>query len=116
MSGPGNKPLTSAVFYILLGLGDGPRHGLGIADEVERRSDGETVLAPGSLYTAIRNALELGLIRDADAPEGEAADPRRKYYRLTSAGREALAAEARRLRRLVDAVRDLRTADGGRPR
>lgn len=113
MSGPGNKPLTSAVFYVLLGLGDGPRHGLGIADEVEHRSEGDTVLAPGSLYTAIRNALELDLIVEADPPEGADADPRRKYYRLTPAGREALTTEAARLRQLVDAVRDLRVSEGG---
>ena len=113
MPGPGNKPLTSAVFYVLLGLGDAPRHGLGIADEVERRSAGETVLGPGSLYTAIRNALELGLIAEAEPPEGDDADPRRKYYRLTPDGRAALAAEADRLRQLVDAVRDLQASEGG---
>jgi len=113
MSGPGNKPLTSSVFYVLLGLGDGPRHGLGIADEVERSSGGDTVLGPGSLYTAIRNALELGLVAEASAPAGEAADPRRKYYRLTPEGRAALSSEADRLQRLVSAVRGLRVSEGG---
>ena len=40
------------------------------------------------------------------AGSGEAgADPRRKYYRLTPAGRSVLAGEARRLEHLVNAAR-----------
>jgi DNA-binding PadR family transcriptional regulator len=48
--------------------------------------------------------VEAGLIRGVKAPTPEA-DPRRKHYRLTLAGRAALTAEARRLQQLVAAAR-----------
>jgi DNA-binding PadR family transcriptional regulator len=93
----GTKPLTSSAFFILLALADRPRHGLGIADEVERRTEGEVELGPGTLYNALRKMLALGLIEDApDRPDPEEDDPRRRYYRITEAGRQAVSAEAER--------------------
>jgi hypothetical protein len=69
----GAKPLTSSVFHILLALADEERHGLGIADEVERRTEGAVEIGPGTLYNAIRKMLESGLIEEpATRPDPEA--------------------------------------------
>lgn len=53
-SAAGGKPLTSSVFYILLALADSDRHGLGIAADVEQRTDGDVQLGPGTLYNATK--------------------------------------------------------------
>jgi DNA-binding PadR family transcriptional regulator len=94
--------LTAPVFHILLALADRDRHGYGILKEVEARSGGEVVLSTGTLYTAIKRLLGDGWIAEVDAPKGT--DARRRYYRLTGAGRQSLRAEARRLTALVRAA------------
>lgn len=101
---PKTIPLRPPVFHILLALSGGDRHGLGIADEVEHASGGVTELGPGTLYRSLSEMVDAGLIRAVAAPS-QAPDPRRKYYRITRAGRDLLSAEAQRLQRLVDAVR-----------
>jgi DNA-binding PadR family transcriptional regulator len=99
-------PLTPAVFHILLALSDAERHGYGIMKEVEQRTEGRVQLRPGTLYQALKRLLEAGLIAEA----GEKVDPqfnaeRRRYYRLNGLGRRVIAAEAERLRRLVELAR-----------
>ena len=101
---PGSLPLRPPVFHILLALAGGDLHGLGIADEVERASEGVIQLGPGTLYRSLAEMAEAGLIRGVEAP-AEGADPRRKYYRMTASGRELLAAETSRLGRLVEEAR-----------
>jgi DNA-binding PadR family transcriptional regulator len=96
-------PLRPAVYHILLALAARPLHGLGIAEAVERDTDGVMELGPGTLYRSLSEMVEGGLIEPAEAPDR--ADPRRKYYALTGAGRAAVAAESRRLARLVEAAR-----------
>jgi len=99
--------LTPAAFQILLALADEDRHGLGIMDEVEGRTAGDVALGPGSLYGTIKRLRESGLIDEArersDPANGD--DPRRRYYRITPRGRDALAREARRLEMMVRAAR-----------
>lgn len=97
-------PLRLPVYHILLALVGGDRHGLGIADEIERASEGTLELGPGTLYRSLAEMAEDGLIRSVKAPTSDA-DPRRKYYRITAAGRQLLAAETARLARLVEAAR-----------
>jgi DNA-binding PadR family transcriptional regulator len=87
------------VFHILLALASGDLHGLGIAEEIERASDGLVELGPGTLYRTLAELADAGLVRNVGA--GAAADPRRKYYRITRSGRVVLTAEAERLQRLV---------------
>ena len=91
--------LTPAAVHILLALADDERHGLGIVDEVELRTDGEVKLGPGTLYGTIKRMRQVGLIEEG-AQLGET-DTRRRYYRITPAGRAALHTEARRLERMV---------------
>jgi DNA-binding PadR family transcriptional regulator len=108
------KPIAGTEFHALLALSDEPRYGLGIVEEIARRTRGEVRLGPGTLYTAIRRMLEQGLIEELlEAPRGEDDDPRRRYYRITATGRDVLVAEAQRLEQLVRAAHAKRVL--GRP-
>jgi len=108
----GQIPLPHAEFQILLTLVDGERHGHGIKLEVAERTDGQVMMGPGTLYSAIKRMLEQGLIEECASPEGAGADPRRRYYRITTAGRETAEAEAQRLVRLLDVAREKRLIRG----
>lgn len=95
-------PLSPAVFHIIMALVDEERHGYGIMQEVEERTDGEVHLVPGTLYGAIKRLLEKGLIEEADErSDPDLGDERRRYYRLTDLGRRVAEAEAERIARLV---------------
>ena len=98
------SPLRPAVYHILLALSAHDRHGLGIADEIERISSGALELGPGTLYRSLAEMTDSGLIAPVAPPERDA-DPRRKHYRITAAGRELLARETERLGRLLEAAR-----------
>lgn len=104
-SDPSPLPLRPPVFHILLALTRADLHGLGIAEEVERETDGTIELGPGTLYRSLKEMAERGLVREVEAPR-EDADPRRKYYRVTAAGRSLVSAEAARLERLVRLARE----------
>ena len=93
-------PLTPAVFYILLVLADGERHGYSIMKEVEAHSDGQIKMGPGTLYGSVKRMLAAQFIEEAESRTDED-DERRRYYRLTDFGRRVAAAEARRLSTLV---------------
>jgi len=102
-------PLTPIAFQVLLTLAGQHRHGYGIILEVARRTDGLIRLRTGTLYTAIKRLVELGLVEGTDrrpAPEDD--DERRRYYRLTDFGRAVMKAEARRLEAVVALARDTR--------
>ena len=94
------NPLSEAVFQMLLALSDRPRHGLGIAEEVESRTRGRVTLGAGTLYTALARMRGDEWIEEIEAPAGEH-DPRRRFYALTPTGRAVLSDEARRLEALV---------------
>lgn len=102
-----DEKLSRSAFAILLALADQARHGLGIVEEVEDRTDGGVKLGPGTLYGTLQRLSERGLIREtAEAPDPMDDDPRRRYYGITAQGRRALREEASRLRSLVHAARD----------
>ena len=92
-------PLKPAAFHILLALAGGERHGLGIADDVEQISSGAMQLGPATLYRTLKELTAAGLIREV-RQRGADVDPRRRYYSLTDAGRQALQADAVRYERL----------------
>ncbi len=105
----GAKPITGSVFHILLALADEDRHGLGIAAEVESRTDGAVELGPGTLYNAIHKMLDAGLIEEPKRrPAKDNADSRRRYYRITPSGRKTLEREAIRLDLVLAAAREKR--------
>jgi DNA-binding PadR family transcriptional regulator len=93
------SPLSPAAFHILLALAGGDRHGLGIADDIEAMTSGAVQLGPGTLYRTLKELAASGLVREV-RPRLADADPRRRYYALTDAGRVALEADAARYERL----------------
>ena len=104
-------PLTPAVLHILLALSTGERHGYGIMKQVEADSQGKVKMGPGTLYGSMGRMMKAGLIRESDKRlDPELADGgRRIYYKLTGAGRAALAAELRRYRGVVAVAEGLLT-------
>jgi DNA-binding PadR family transcriptional regulator len=91
-------PLPSTAFQILLSLAGEDLHGYAIMRQVEAQTGGRMRLGPGTLYSSIQALLEEELIEEV-APRKDAtpADERRRYYRLTSAGRKLARSEAERL-------------------
>ncbi len=83
-------------FYILLSLADRSRHGSGIVRDVLDLTGGDLRLWPATLYGSLEELSERGWIEELDdAPEGES--ERKRFYRLTGTGRQALEEEAARL-------------------
>jgi DNA-binding PadR family transcriptional regulator len=101
------KPLKTPWYYILLALAAGDRHGLAIAREVLGLSDGLVRLWPATLYGALEDLCDRGWIEELDEEKGRPAEEseRRRYYRITRAGRAALSAETQRLAGLVRIAR-----------
>ena len=91
-------PLPSAAFQILLSLAEEDLHGYGIMRQVAEQTEGRMRLGPGTLYSSIQSLLEARLIEEVDQREdAKLGNERRRYYRLTSAGRKLARAEADRL-------------------
>src|SRR5262249_12316826 len=106
-------PLPSAAFHILLSLVDEDRHGYGIMRQVAEQTDGRMRLGPGTLYSSIRTLLEERLIEEVDQREdSKLGRERRRYYRLTSAGRKLARAEAERLADLLRVARAKKILSG----
>lgn len=100
-------PLSPVVLHVLVALAGGAAHGYAIAQEVERATNGAVRLGPGTLYGSLQRLQDAGLIEETRAPAGArgAHSDRRRYYRLTEVGADALREDARRLARVVRAVR-----------
>jgi DNA-binding PadR family transcriptional regulator len=91
-------PLTPAMFEVLIALADGEKHGYAVLKEVERRTEGNVTLSPGTLYAIIRRFVSDGIVAESDErPDAALDDERRRYYRLTDFGRSVAYAEARRM-------------------
>lgn len=101
----------SAELVVLSLLADGPQYGYAIAKEVTLRSDGHLRLTPGVLYPLLKDLETQGLIaaeweavKSDRAPE-EGEGRRRKWYRLSTKGRNRLEqriAAHRTFRRIID--------------
>ena len=99
-------PLPSAAFHILLSLAGEDRHGYGIMQQVAEQTGGRMRLGPGTLYSSLQSLLEEGLIEEVEArADQKFGDDRRRYYRLTTAGRQLARAEADRLADLLRVAR-----------
>jgi DNA-binding PadR family transcriptional regulator len=98
--------ITPVEFHILLALVDSDRHGYAIMQQVAVDSCGAIELGPGTLYGALARLLEYGFIREVESGIDPALDDsRRRYYRLTPAGRVAATVEAERLAAVVKVAR-----------
>ncbi len=83
---------TDRQYDILRVLADGEeRHGYALMCAVEEHTNGQVILAPGTLYRAIGRLLDDGLIVQTDRrPDPAVEDGRRRYYHLTPRGRALL--------------------------
>lgn len=92
--------MTEATFLVLTALAARPQHGYGVIEDVRRISDDRVKLRAGTLYAVLDRLATEGLI-EIDREEVVSSRLRR-YYRLSDAGAERLAAEAVQLRRHAD--------------
>ncbi len=98
-----NQTVKPRWFHILLALSEQDRHGSDIVREVESQTDGELKLWPAMLYGSLEQMDDARLVvelDDAERPDG--ASGRRRYFRITPAGRRMLADEAARFSRLAN--------------
>ena len=103
---PGFLPQVS--FSILLALSLRPRHGYELMQQIEEDSHGKIHLGPGALYGSIRQLNDEGFIEEVSR---ENSHERRRYYRLTPAGRKRLGAELEYFAASVDLARQRRVFD-----
>jgi DNA-binding PadR family transcriptional regulator len=73
---------TDPAVLVLSGLADSDKHGWALIKDIEAFA--EVVLGPGTLYGALSRLEERGLV------EALPAQDRRRPYRLTAAGAQAL--------------------------
>jgi DNA-binding PadR family transcriptional regulator len=91
-------PLPAAAFQIMLSLADGDLHGYAIMRRVEEQTGGRLRLGPGTLYGSIQALLDGKLIEEVyRSEETEDRQERRRYYRLTAAGRKQARSEAEKM-------------------
>ena len=100
---PGNVqrllPLTPAVFYVMLALSAGPKHGYAIMQETSTLSGGGFRMGPATLYSTIQRLVDLDLINETTDDSSE--DSRRRYYEPTLMGRKLLETEVKRMNAVV---------------
>jgi PadR family transcriptional regulator, regulatory protein PadR len=87
---------------ILKTLQWGPRHGHGIGQAIRNSSDDLLQIEHGSLYPALHRLEKQGWI----ASEWKASENNRraKYYRITAAGKDQLAAQESKWQLLVNTI------------
>ena len=107
-----NLPLSEAVFFILLSLLPGPKHGYAIMKDVEALSDSRVSLSTGTLYGALKRLLEAGWVRRVEDDAKDETGRERKEYALTQLGKEILEAETARMQTLV-AITHERSSERG---
>jgi transcriptional regulator len=103
----------SAEMLILAMLEDRQRHGYEIAKLIESRSGGAISFQAASLYPILYRLEKRGLIEGRWVEK--AGERRRRFYRLTAAGREVLARQRsfwREFVRALDRVAAIRHAGG----
>lgn len=85
--------MTETAFYILFCLRK-PNHGYGIVQTVEKLTEGEIKLAPGTMYGSLSKMEKDGVIKFVREEE------KRKIYVITELGNEVLSTELKRIERL----------------
>ena len=89
--------MREPTFLILTALAAGAQHGYGIMTDAAQISGGRVRLRAGTLYAALNRLAVEGLV---EVDREEIVDARlRRYYRLTPAGHQRLAAEVDRMSR-----------------
>lgn len=87
---------------LLTALTGGPRHGYALIEAVAELSGGRVRLKPGSLYGTLDRLARDGLVSEAGS---EVVSGRhRRYYELSDAGADALAAQVERMQGITAAA------------
>ena len=100
-----SKALSAASLkpFILSLLAEGESYGYAIIQKVHDLTHGEVQWTTGTLYPLLHSLESKGLLdsfeRDVSGP-----GPRRKYYRITQKGRDALEVEKRQWMRVHNAL------------
>ena len=101
----------STELLILALVEDRPRHGYEIARQIGERSDGALVFHAASLYPVFYRLERKGLLHGRWLEKS--GQRRRRYYRLTPAGRRVLGVRRQTWRRFIEALN--RVAQVGTP-
>ena len=99
----------TAELVVLAFLEDGPRHGYELTQLIEDRSGGALTFNFASLYATLYKLEERKWIQGRWVEK--AGQRRRRYYKLTSQGRDVLAAQRKEWRQFFALVRDLAGVD-----
>ena len=87
---------------VLQALAAGPNHGYGVAQWIQRTTDGTLEIEDGALYTSLHRLERRGSL---ESSWGTSENNRRaKYYAVTEAGARDLAEATRDWTRYADAV------------
>ena len=97
---PSTTQVSEQVFYILLSLASGRKHGYAILKEIEAISDGALLLSTSTLYGALSRLEDQGIIRRVPAKQNTAPGLPRKVYELTPKGLNLLNLETERVQRM----------------
>ncbi len=98
-------PLRPNDYHILFALLDGPRHGYAISRLIREHTADQIRLEAANLQRTVQKLIRNGLVEESDwRPSPEEDDERRRYYALTDLGKRAVAADAARMRGVVDAA------------
>jgi PadR family transcriptional regulator, regulatory protein PadR len=89
---------------LLASLEAGPRHGYAILEALRAASGGQVDLPTGTIYPALHRLERAGLVKGSWSQTG---GRRRRLYRLTAAGRRALAEERSSWREFSAAITTL---------
>ena len=100
-------PLKPVEAIVLTMLAAGERHGYGIRQDVLAHTGGQIALEAGNLYRTIRRLEHDQLVDESSRRGNDTDDERRRYYRLTPAGRQRLGAELQRFNQALHRARDL---------
>ena len=96
-------PLRPVHYHVLLVLAEGDLHPYLVVKQIAERTGGVVSPGPASIHRTIRQLQESGLIEESDErPAPEHDDQRRRYFRLTSLGRDVARAETGRLHEIVE--------------
>ncbi len=106
---PELKKGTAEVLILSL-LENRPRHGYEIAKLIERRSEGVLEFHVASLYPMLYRLERRGWIEGRWLEK--AGQRRRRYYKLTAAGRRALPAQRKTWREFIRAIQRVAQVEG----
>lgn len=98
------QPLSESTYLVLLALTEEPLHGYGIIKKIEEYSNGDIILAPGTLYGVLTNLQKQKLIELVTA---EKESRQKKIYRLTAEGRISFTSEYQRFKRILSISDDM---------